>query len=156
MAKRKRKNYTDDFRASAVLMLEAAGYTGDPDTGRLGSLMAVSNKLGVSHVTLRRWFLRLNNPPPSNLVHEKKIDLKRELTELLGLHITEARTAVKDAGLGDIDRGIGILFDKLQLLDNKPTAILKLQEAIESGKISKEQAAERWPALMRQYDHINA
>jgi len=151
----KRKRYTDDFRASAVLMLEAAGYTGGEDS-REGSLMAVSKKLKVSHVTLRRWFHRTNNPPPSYLVQEKKLDLKKELTELLGLHIKAAKTAVDDAGLGDIDRGIGILFDKLQLLDNKPTAILELQNAIENGSVTVEQARERWPALMEKYDSISA
>lgn len=48
------------------------------------------------------------------------------------------------------------LFKLRRLMEGKPTAIIKLQEAIEQGKITKEQAAEKWPALVREYEHINA
>lgn len=118
---RKRRRYPDTFRADAVLMLEAAGYKGDPETNRKGALTAVAKRLDVPHPTLIRWFRRSSNPPPSELVQEKRFNLVAELTDLLGLHITEAKTAIGDAHLSDLDRGIGILVDKLQLLSGEPT-----------------------------------
>lgn len=144
---KKRKRYSDDFRASAVLMLAAAGYPQQE-----GALKAVSNKLNVPHPTLHRWYHRKQNPPPSDLVHKKKRDLLKDITELLFKHIDAAGETLETAEHNHVMTGLGILFDKRQLLENKPTAILKLQEAIENGKITKEQAAERWPDLMRRYD----
>jgi transposase-like protein len=48
---RQRRRYNDDFRASATLMLEAAGYP-----GRDGALSQVSGHLSVPRSTLRGWF----------------------------------------------------------------------------------------------------
>lgn len=55
----KRKRFNDDFRASAVLMLEATGY---PE--KKGGLTQVSTHLGVPLSTLRGWFTAERNPPP--------------------------------------------------------------------------------------------
>ena len=66
----KRKQYSDEFRASAVVMLESQGY---PDV--TGALSAVASHLHVPARTLSRWYRRENNPPPDNLVREKSGDL---------------------------------------------------------------------------------
>lgn len=65
MAK-KRTRYTDEFRASAVLMLRAAGY---PEAR--GSLAAVSARVGVAGTTLRRWLTKEQNPPPERMLEWK-------------------------------------------------------------------------------------
>jgi transposase-like protein len=111
-----RKRYNDEFRASAVLMLEAAGY---PD--KEGALTAVSKRLGVAHQTLSRWARAVQNPPPSILVQEKRIDLVGELTELLGLTVRAAKATVDDASYKELATAIGIYIDKLQLLTGNPT-----------------------------------
>jgi hypothetical protein len=114
----KRNHYTDKQRAAAVAMLEGMGY---PD--KKGALSAVSNHTGIPLPTLYRWFHGVQNPPPSELVNETKIDLaaaiRRELANLF--------PAMDGARLGadykELATAAGILIDKLQLLEGKPTAI---------------------------------
>jgi hypothetical protein len=147
------QKYTDEQQAAFILQLEVAGY---PDNEY--APLEVSRQRGApSSRTLRRWWKIRNRPEVDKVVQHQKRDMITALKDLLYLHIDAASEAVVGhEDLRALDTGIGILIDKLQLLDNKPTAIIKLQEAIETGKITKEQAAERWPALMRQYEHINA
>ena len=76
MAKRERRQYDDKFRASAVVMLEAAGYP-----NKDGALATTAKHLGVPHNTLRNWFHGVHNPPPSDVRHEKRQDL----AEMLGI-----------------------------------------------------------------------
>lgn len=109
-------SYTDEFRASAVLMLEAAGY---PE--KEGALTAVSKHLKMHSTTLRRWYTAESNPPPGKIVAKKKTDLLESLTDLLNVHIATAHQTILDANHGDVTRGIGILFDKIQLLQGGAT-----------------------------------
>ena len=97
-------------------MLEAAGY---PE--KKGALAAVSKSQQVPHSTLSRWARNLQNPPPSQLVHEKKIDLLAELENLLELHIRAAGETIKDAYHNQVMQGLGITFDKIQLLTGGAT-----------------------------------
>ena len=114
---KKRPHYDDEYRASAVLMLEAAGYPGQE-----GALSRVSDRLGVARSTLRSWADGSHNPPPAKIRHEKKRDFIADLQHLLGLHIDAATEVVGDSGdLRAIDTGIGILVDKIQLLTGQPT-----------------------------------
>lgn len=108
--------YTDEFRANAVLMLEAAGY---PD--REGALSRVARHIGVPHPTLSRWYRAVQNPPPDELVHKKKVSLIDDLTDLLGLSISAARGTVNEAAFRELATGIGIFIDKIQLLTGQPT-----------------------------------
>jgi transposase-like protein len=110
------KRYSDEFRSSAVLMLEAAGY---PE--KQGALMMVANHLSMPHATLSRWARNIQNPPPPDMVHEKRIDLVAELTELLGLTLKAAKGAVDEASYKELATAIGIYVDKLQLLSGGPT-----------------------------------
>lgn len=77
--------------------------------------------------------------------------MKEALRALILDLVDHAHDAANDAGLDPITRGIGIAVDKLLLLEDKPTAIVKLQRAIESGKIKPEQVRERWPKLADQF-----
>jgi hypothetical protein len=112
----KRKRYDDKFRAGAVVMLQAQGY---PDTK--GALTKVANHLHVPAMTISRWFRAAQNPPPHDLVTEKELDLvallKTELTQIF----TAFPTARPDASFKDLATAAGIMIDKLQLLENKPT-----------------------------------
>ncbi len=112
----KRKRYTDEFRASAVLMLQAAGW---PD--KKGALMAVSNKLHVPYQTLSRWGKGTSNPPPHNIVHDKR----NTLLDLIEIEIraiyAEMPKARPDASYRDLGIINGVLHDKHQLLKGEPT-----------------------------------
>ena len=116
MAKRNRRRYTDDFRASASVMLESQGY---PE--QKGALTSVANHLDVPLSTLRGWFLDIHNPPPTEVRNEKKGDLvallKTEALSILG-DMPNAREFAEYRELGTV---LGIVIDKLQLLEGKPT-----------------------------------
>jgi transposase-like protein len=111
-----RPRYDDKFRASAVVMLEAAGY---PD--RKGALSQVSKHLGVPIPTLTRWVTGAQNPAPNDLVTKNRI----ELSDLLDTELVAAFEAAKgvrsEASYRDLMTGIGILVDKRQLLRGEPT-----------------------------------
>ena len=115
--KKRRPRYDDEYRASAVLMLEAAGY---PD--RKGALATVSSHLHMPAATLSRWGREKQNPPPTDLVSEKRLDLVAELTDLLGLSLKAAKDTVGEATYRELMTGVGILVDKVQLLTGQATA----------------------------------
>lgn len=112
----KRKRYDDKFRASAVVMLEAAGYP-----GKDGALASTAKHLGVPHNTLRNWFHGVHNPAPSDVRQEKK----QELSDLLRAEINAALGAMDnarpEASYRDLGTVAAILIDKLQLLNDEPT-----------------------------------
>lgn len=113
---RKRTRYTDDFRASAVLLLEAAGY---PD--EKGALARVSRRVNVPHNTLSNWYRQKRNPVPAKLRREKSIDLvaaiKAEIAEIVGV-LDNTR---QDANYKELIVAFAVLIDKLQLLTGAPT-----------------------------------
>jgi transposase-like protein len=119
----KRKRYDDKFRANAVLLLEAAGY---PDTK--GALTRVANNVGVPAMTISRWYKRANNPPPNEIVNEKRpelIDLiRKEIYKVLDTLPKER----DDADYRTLVTGLAILIDKLQLLEGKATERIELMD----------------------------
>jgi len=118
-------------------MLEAAGY---PD--KKGALIAVAKSLGVPHSTLSRWANSVCNPPPSEIVQEKKQELKDLLeNELRGI-LGDMPSARLDASYRDLGTVAGILFDKLQLVSGKPT------EIIDDSGITDDQRANRIIAIL--------
>lgn len=74
----KRKRYDDKFRASAVVMLEAAGYP-----GKLGALATTAKHIGVPERTLSRWFNGEQNEPPTDMVVTMKDSLPENLISFL-------------------------------------------------------------------------
>lgn len=143
---KKRRQYSDDFRADCVLMLEAAGY---PD--RKGALTVVSKKVKVPLRTLSRWFNREQNPPPDQLVNEKRGEMSDRLESIQHIILDEMEKAVKGAPLRELATAYGVTFDKRQLLNDKPTAILKLEQAVKDGLITPDQIRERYPSIADQY-----
>ena len=135
----KRKSYDDKFRASAVVMLQAAGY---PE--QKGALQRVSDKLGVPHPTLSRWYRKVNNPAPDDLVHEKQLDLIGSIKDELAKILTTLNDARDDASYKDMATAFGIFVDKLQLLENKPTSRVANEH---SGLITVEERTARIAAI---------
>jgi hypothetical protein len=109
--------YSDEFRASAVVMLEANGY---PD--KKGVMHHISKQLQVPRRTLRRWYHRSFEPPADNLVTQKKETLKELLEfELRGI-FNELPDARQDADYRELATAAGIFIDKLTLLGGGPTS----------------------------------
>lgn len=113
-----RKRYTDKFRASAVLMLEAAGY--EPGANG-GALTSVSNKLKVPLSTLKGWYTAEHNPVPAEVRTEKKGELVDIIRREIYQALDEAPNARPEASYRDLITGAAILVDKLQLLTGEPT-----------------------------------
>lgn len=128
----KRKSYDDKFRASAVVMLEAAGY---PD--KKGALTQVAAHIGVPHPTLSRWYNAQRNPPPNEVVQEKRRELKDLLNDELAAIFTAMPGARKDASYRDLGTVAGILFDKRQLIEGKPTSIVDDASLTDDDRVSR-------------------
>ena len=114
--KRKWTQYSDEDKASAVLMLEVSGYPDKP-----GSMAKVVRELGVPESTLRDWAKNQHGAPPANVRANKK-------GELIGLLKDAATDLVKHlieiASTGDVREtatALGIIIDKLQILSGEPT-----------------------------------
>jgi transposase-like protein len=118
MAKMARRRYDDKFRASAVVMLQAAGY---PD--KKGALTKVARHLSIPHATLSRWYNHKRNPAPTDMVHEKKNDMIVELDNLARALVEAMYKEVDENGapLRELATAFGIVFDKKQLLTGDPT-----------------------------------
>ena len=121
MAKRR---YDDKFRANAVVMLEAAGY---PKTGALSQ---VSQHLNVPLNTLKGWATAASNPVPTDVRTEKRKELSELLRKEIDAALGEMNNARQDASYRDLGTVAGILIDKLQLINNKPTANLEFSDPI--------------------------
>lgn len=130
----RRRRYDDKFRASAVVMLEAAGY---PE--QKGALIRVANHLGVPESTLRGWESEEHNPPPAQLRAEKKEELTFELKNLAYELVTAMRGNIHDANLVQQATTFGIIVDKWQLLEGKPTWRGEIVELIKEGKITPQE-----------------
>lgn len=121
---RKYTRHTDEFRASVVLMLQAAGY---PD--KKGALAKVARNVGVSYSTISRWYRKVDNPAPVNIVQRKKIDLVQAIRDEMQAALNEMSQARQDASYRDLGVVVGILADKHQLLTGEAT------ERVESKQI---------------------
>lgn len=109
--------YTDEFRANSIIMLEMSGYPDKP-----GALMETAKYLKVPHATLSRWYNGKRNPPPSEMVQIKKEEIVALLKGEIGAALKEMGQARKDADYKELATSIGIMVDKMQLLDGEPTA----------------------------------
>ncbi len=149
--KRKRPSYDDQFRSSAVLMLQSQGY---PEVK--GALSHVARHLKVPDMTLRRWFHGIQNPPPNQVVDEKRADLRtlfvNEIYAIMGM-LPDARG---DATYQQLVTSMGIFFDKVRLLDGLPTEIVQLMPALIS-EIDKAgySASDIFGAMLAKFKAVN-
>jgi transposase-like protein len=122
---RKRRIYTDEFRAAALAALDAEGGMSKP-----GSIPSVAKQLDMPESTLWGWAKGRNNPPPSNLRTLKSNELsnliKKEIGEILE-DMPGKRTEADYKAMGTV---LGIMVDKLQLLTGKPTEISEEVEQV--------------------------
>lgn len=126
-----RPRYDDKFRASAVVMLEAAGY---PNVQ--GALAQVAKHLGMQEMTLSRWARGVQNPPPNQLVINKKQELSSLHEGEIRAIFAEMGTKREDASYRDLGIVLGIVSDKWQLLNGEPTESVKQSISFERRGIS--------------------
>lgn len=116
MTGRKRKRYSDEFRATALTMLKAEGY---PD--KKGALTKVAAHLDIPLQTLFDWARKDQNPPPMELRNEKEGDLVALLKARTNQAVEEMKRAIGDTSFKDLCIGTAILIEKTQLLTGEPT-----------------------------------
>lgn len=131
---RQRRRYDDEFRASAVLMLEAAGY---PE--REGALSQVGGRLKVPLSTLRGWFIGAHNPPPAHLRNEKRLDLVQAIRDELAGIFPAMADRRQDATYRELATATGILVDKLQLLTGQPTWRGEVIDLLRQGVVTRDE-----------------
>lgn len=119
----KHKRYDDKFRASAVVMLEAAGY---PNVE--GALTRVAKEQQIPRETLRRWARGLNNPPPPELVTEKKEELADVFERVAYKYLkhAEQQDVIEDVSGNSAVITAATAVDKMRLLRGLPTEIVGL------------------------------
>lgn len=108
--------YTDEYRASAVAMLQAQGYPDKP-----GALMEVANYLHIHYSVISRWYRAVQNPPPRKLAQIKKEQLIKLIKQEIHAALREMDNARQDADYRALATAVGILTDKMQLLEGEPT-----------------------------------
>lgn len=134
-------------------MLETAGYPNEK-----GALRRVASRLGVEEATLSRWARRVQNPPPDQLVSEKRDALADMMNRVFFGFSGELLARIAEGSLIDeptstIITGLGVSFDKRQLLNNKPTAINGVSR-IESQL--EDLPRDEYDALIREAEEIIA
>jgi transposase-like protein len=107
--------YTDEFRAQAIVMLEAAGWP-----QQKGALTRTAKTIGVSYQLLAHW-ARHQQTASQKLLREKTFDLIQALRDEVQAIIHEMPNARPDADFKELGTVLGIIVDKLQLLEGKAT-----------------------------------
>jgi transcriptional regulator with XRE-family HTH domain len=140
--KQKRKTYDDKFRTNAVLMAEALADS-------KGALAKAAKHMKVPHSTLSRWARGKQNPPPSQLVHEKREELVDRLEDMAHTLLDAMGLDIEANGVDAVRAAtaMGITIDKIQLLKGEPTGIIKVVRMIQEGRVKPEQVRAKWPSL---------
>ena len=143
MKKHNRRRYTDDFRAGAVVMLESQGY---PDVK--GALTSTAQHLGIPAMTLHGWYHQKHNPAPTQLLTEKRLDLKELIRNEIYAALEAAPGARDFAEYKELITGAAILLDKLLLLEGKATERIAIEDATSNER--------RLAELVALYDAVRA
>jgi transposase-like protein len=136
----KRRRYTDEERATLMVMLQSEGYP-----NKLGALKKVAEYASIHPHVLRRWWQAKQNPPPNKLVAHKKIDLREAINKELAAIFEEMKTARSTADYRELGTVAGILFDKKQLLEDKPTERIAHEH---SGQLTIDERRQRVADLL--------
>lgn len=108
--------YPDEFKASALALLDANGY---PKTK--GALKRTARDLEMPHQTLSVW-ARDRAKVPAKVSAVKKFNLQEALINELELALEAMHEKRHSADYKALVVAIGILTDKLQLIKGEPTS----------------------------------
>lgn len=125
-------------------MLESEGY---PD--KKGALEKVSKYANVPHPTLHRWFHEKQNPPPSEMVQIKKIELADLFEQVARKYLEHGLNTgvMDDVGGKDAITAAAIAADKMNLLRNKPTEHIAIDH---SGQLTIDERRKHINELLNQ------
>lgn len=117
------RQYSDEDRATACALLEANGYP-----QKKGAMNKTSKATGIPPSTLRGWFTEQNNPPPTKLRDEKKIDIAEALKNELAEIFQAMHTTRPEASYRELSTALGIVIEKIALVSGDPTQRLAVTD----------------------------
>ena len=112
-----RREYTDNERANALALLA------------ISRVEDVHETTGIPIGTLKDW----KRKPPRGALElqpEKEATLAEELRHAARALVGAIPSKIADAPLNHTAIALGIIFDKLQLLEGKPTSIGEVRDAL--------------------------
>ena len=118
---RKPRNYSDAFKASAVLQVTAEGYPENPY-----AMKQTAAAFNIPVNTLKRWLTDSHGAPPHEIVQQQKTELSERLEQLahkLLDHAAKDEVIHKMTGQQAVT-SVAIAIDKMRLLNNLPTEII--------------------------------
>lgn len=98
-------------------MLVTEGYP-----NRLGALKKVADFVGCHPNVLRRWWKGTQNPPPTELVTEKRLDIVDHLNDLIYQVLRLLPDSLDEASTRELVTALGVFVDKRQLLTGGATS----------------------------------
>jgi hypothetical protein len=118
MANGKRRRYTDEERASCVVMLEAQGYP-----NHKGALTSVAKYAKVPINTLRGWYIAKHSPPPTELRNQKRQDIADRLEGIVHalLDHVDRQFVIAEMSGQQAMTSAAIGIDKMRLLRDQST-----------------------------------
>ena len=127
-------HYTDEQRADALAVLKSNG----------GNLSQTERETGIPKGTLRYWRENSSNAAPIELQTQKTESLRGELESVAYRLVRKLSERLNDtdAGVQQLATSLGIVIDKLQLLEGKPT-----ERTAVVSELTNEERTERIAAL---------
>lgn len=107
----KKRRYSDDERAEALVALSANG----------GNVEGTARQLGIPERTLEHWAKGQRHPEARQMANKKKKPLADCLEALARKLVQAMPDKAKDASLQQIAVSLGIAVDKMLLLRGEPT-----------------------------------
>jgi hypothetical protein len=139
------KTYSEDEQAHWLLQLEAMGHPGN-----IYAVKKVASQKGAPSIpTLKRWWEMRHNPEIEKLVQQKKETLTARLEDMAHTLLDAMGLDIRANGVDAVRAAtaLGIVVDKLQLLQDRPTGIIRIVELIQEGRVKPEAVRQRWPNL---------
>lgn len=125
---RGQRSYSDEEKAYLILMCQAAGYPHNE-----GAIRRVAREQKVKERTLYRWMQmgvstdEVRREAVGEIVEQKKLQLTEMLENALRAAVESLPDKIDEATYKDTGVVIGILTDKLQLLNGQPTESIDAQ-----------------------------
>ena len=144
--KQSRRRYTDEEKAAALETVNLCG----------GNVLEASRVCGIAEQTLREWVK--GQCVPDKIFADfaaKKAGRATAVVRALNARLAEVlfdESKIDAARYGELVTAYGVTFDKLRLIDEKPTAITESRNAAELRREAEEILA----ALLPEYGHDRA
>jgi transposase-like protein len=128
----KKRRYSDEGRAAALAALAA----------NAGNVARTAKQLGIPARTLESWAKGERHPEAAQMCDEKKGPMADALQQAARKIVDSLAGKIERASLKDAAIAFGVLIDKMRLLRDQPTDIVKSDADLTlTGRIAAYEAA---------------